>query len=207
MALRAPERRAGRNSWEGHAFGVRGSSFGPDGFAAGDVLTDQEAVSSDHKARVMVKSEPNLKGLYERGVSALIADRLMRQRDERFAAQARYKALRDSLWDKTASATTCAERCKSSDFYYDPAINTCLCSVGEKLYSTGSYCTVNSRVRHNFQGAMRNCAPCHLRERCLRHAQRTPRRLVAFFAKKQSSPLEFTERMKTTIDSELGRMF
>ena len=47
--------------------------------------------------------------------------------------------------------------------------------------------------------------PCHLRQRCLRHPERTPTRQVAFFEKNQRSPLEFTERMKAAIDSERGR--
>ena len=44
-----------------------------------------------------------------------------------------------------------------------------------------------------------------MRNRCLRHPDRTPTRQVAFFAKNQSSPLEFTERMKAAIDSDRGR--
>jgi len=47
--------------------------------------------------------------------------------------------------------------------------------------------------------------PCHLREQCLRHPERTPTRQVAFFQKNQRSPLEFTERMKAAIDSARGR--
>jgi len=100
---------------------------------------------------------------------------------------------------------TSTEQFKPSDFRYEPATNTCLCPAGKKLYSAGSHCTTNGRVHHKFQGAKRDCVPCHLRERCLRHPDRTPTRQVAFFAKNQPSPLEFTERMKTAIDSDRGR--
>lgn len=150
-------------------------------------------------------SEANLKGLYELGVPALIADGLMRRRDERFADQAKYKALPDPLWDKTAAATPSRGKFKPSDFRYDAATNTCICPAGKKPYSAGSHCTTNGRVHHKFQGAKRDCVPCHLRDRCLRHPQRTETRQVAFFAKNQNSPLEFTERMKAAIDSERGR--
>ena len=108
-------------------------------------------------------------------------------------------------WDKTASATTSTARFTPSDFHYDLATNTCLCPAGKKLYSTGSHCTTNGRVHHRFQGAKRDCVPCDLRNRCLRHPERTPTRQVALFVKNQRSPLEFTERMKVAIDSELGR--
>src|SRR5829696_5908060 len=43
-------------------------------------------------------SEENLRGLYERGVPAMIADGLMRRRDPRFANQARHRAKPDPLY-------------------------------------------------------------------------------------------------------------
>ncbi len=149
-------------------------------------------------------SEANLKALHDQGVPALIADGLMRRRDERFATQAKYKALPDPLWDKAALPAKNA-KFTPSQFQYDPLHNTCLCPAGKKLYSTGSHCTTHGRVHHKFQGAKRDCVPCDLREQCLRHPERTPTRQVAFFAKNQASPLEFTNRMKAAIDSELGR--
>jgi transposase len=163
--------------------------------------TDQTLVSAD----AGYHSEANLKGLYERGVPALIADGLMRRRDERFAEQAKYKALPDPLWDKTAAATASTAKFTPVDFAYDAATSTCICPAGKKLYSTGSHCTTNGRRHHKFQGAKRDCVPCPLRDRCLRHPQRTATRQVAFFEKNLGSPLEFTERMKAAIDSERGR--
>ena len=92
-----------------------------------------------------------------------------------------------------------------ADFHYDPATNTCICPAGKTLYSNGSHCTTNGRQHHKFHGAKRDCVPCQLRDKCLRHPERTETRQVAFFAKNQHSPLEFTERMKVAIDSERGR--
>lgn len=150
-------------------------------------------------------SEANLRALYERGVPALVADGLMRRRDERFAEQAKYKALPDPLWDKTASPSIPDAKFKPSDFRYDPATNRCICPAGKKLYSTGSHCSTHGRRHHKFQGAKRDCLPCDLRDRCLRHPERTATRQVAFFDRTQASPLQFTERMKAAIDSERGR--
>ena len=44
-----------------------------------------------------------------------------------------------------------------------------------------------------------------MRDRCLRHPERTAIRQVAFFDKNQRSPLRYTERMKHAIDSLRGR--
>jgi len=41
--------------------------------------------------------------------------------------------------------------------------------------------------------------------KCLRYPDRTATRQVAFFVKKQASPLQFTERTKHAIDSARGR--
>ena len=80
-----------------------------------------------------------------------------------------------------------------------------MCPAGKHLYSNGRHCTVNGRTHHKFTGAQRDCMPCQLRAQCLRHCDRTKVRQVALFAKGQSSPLQYTERMKLAIDSERAR--
>lgn len=146
-------------------------------------------------------SEDNLRGLSDRGVPALIADGLMRRRDARFADQARHKAKPDPLYDKRAPKR---RQFQPKDFDFDPAAGTCVCPAGKRLYSAGSGCTTNGRKHRKFQGAKRDCVPCELRERCLRHPDRTATRQVAFFYRTES-PLRFTERMRQAIDSERGR--
>jgi hypothetical protein len=142
--------------------------------------------------------------LYEHGVPALIADGLMRRRDERFAKQDRYKALPDPLYDKQAAGKHSKIKFLPKDFTYDRASGICICPAGKKLYSTGSACSTHGRKHHKFQGAKRDCVPCSLREQCLRYPERTATRQVAFFEKNQlSSP--FTERMRWAIDSDRGR--
>lgn len=163
--------------------------------------TDQTLVTAD----AGYHSEENLRRLHDENIPALIADNLMRRRDERFRDQAKYKALPDPLWDKTSRPAPASGKFTPADFRYDPRTNLCICPAGKRLYSTGSHCTTHGRVHHKFQGAKRDCVPCDLRDRCLRHPERTPTRQVAFFAKGRASPLVFTERMKAAIDSERGR--
>ena len=163
--------------------------------------TDQTIVTAD----AGYHSEANLQGLHDAEVPALIADGLMRRRDERFAEQGRYKALPDPLHDKAAANKMSSGKFQPSDFSYDAANSTCICPAGKKLYSSGSACSTHGRKHHKFQGAKRDCVPCHLRDKCLRYPERTQTRQVAFFDKNQGSPLRYTERMKRAIDSDRGR--
>jgi Transposase and inactivated derivatives len=148
-------------------------------------------------------SEANLKALAEAGINALIPDNGMRQRDERFKAQRKYKQQPDPLYDKTKAKPSGLYRPK--DFDYDPATQTCICPAGKRLYSSGRHCTTNGRTHHKFQGAKQDCMPCAQRKQCLRHPEKTPTRQVAFFHKHQPSPLNYTEQMKQAIDSPEGR--
>ena len=154
-------------------------------------------------------SEANLQQLCEAGIPALIADGLMRRRDERFKDQAKYKAAPDPLYDKRAAAhagkTTDQAKFQPKDFRYDSATNKCICPAGKRLYSNGDHCTINGRTYHKFTGAKRDCMPCKLRDHCLRYPERTKVRQLAIFAKNQNSPLRYTERMKQAIDSARGR--
>ncbi len=153
-------------------------------------------------------SEANLQGLHDQGIPALVADNLMRRRDERFATQGKYKALPDPLADKSASGASGTKDTRlfgPKDFTHDKANNTCICPAGQHLYSNGSHCVTRGRVSHKFTGTLGGCGPCTLRVQCLRHPDRTPVRQVSFFAKDQPSPHQFTERMKQAIDSPRGR--
>ena len=148
-------------------------------------------------------SEANLKQLSELGIPALIADGLMRKRDPRLAAQADHQTKPHPLHDKRPPKPD--GKFQPKDFDYDPIAQTCLCPAGQSLYSSGSHCTPHGRTHHKFQGSQRSCGPCGLRQRCLRHPERTLTRQVAFFQKQQASPLPHTERMKQAIDSVEGR--
>jgi len=117
-------------------------------------------------------SEANLKALYEQGIPALVADGLMRRRDERFKHQDKYKALPDPLANKGAPDKT-TELFGPKDFSYDADANTCICPAGQHLYSNGSHCVTNGRTHHRFTGTQGGCGPCKLRSQCLRYPERT----------------------------------
>lgn len=164
------------------------------------LITDASLVTAD----AGYHSETNLQQLDAMKVDALIADNGMRQRDERFARQGKYKALPDPLHDKGGKRKKAA-RYQPLDFDYDPVAGTCVCPVGKQLYGNGSGCTINGYAAVKFQGAQRDCLPCTHRDRCLLKPEKTKVRQVAFFQGKKDGE-SCTERMKRRIDSPEGRI-
>jgi hypothetical protein len=151
-------------------------------------------------------SETNLKQLTIMKVDALIADNGMRQRDERFAGQAKYKSAADPLHDKTHPPKT-SKHYQPKDFDYNPDKGTCICPAGKSLYQNGSNCIHNGYRAIKFQGALRDCVPCAQSKRCLRNPDKTKARQVSFFQGKVSVTTEsYTDKMKRRIDSAEGRI-
>lgn len=150
-------------------------------------------------------SKRNIKALAKQGTPALIADNGMRQRDERFKGQAKYKALPDPLYDK-AHPRKAARHYRPQDFTYDPETGTCICPAGKPLYQNGANCRHNGYLAVKFQGALRDCLPCELRDKCLRLPEKTKTRQVSFFRGKAATDKpDYVEIMKQAIDSERGR--
>ena len=123
-------------------------------------------------------SEANLKALEACGIDALIADNAMRQRDERFADQARHQAGPDPLHDKSAKTKTPA-RYTAKDFTVALDQSHCICPAGKKLYRNGKDCTIGGYAAVKFRGALRDCGSCPLRVLCLRKPETTKTRQVA----------------------------
>ncbi len=166
-----------------------------------DILAPNSLISAD----AGYHSEANLRQLAELKITALIADNGMRQRDERFAAQAHYKTRPDPLYDKSAAALP-VRLYKPQDFDYDPVRQTCVCPAGKRLYRNGSDCVFNGYAAVKFRGTVRDCVPCDQRERCLRSPATSRTRQVAFFkGKAASTPVSHTDRMKQRLDTPEGR--
>ncbi|MEW5873531.1 MAG: transposase [Chloroflexota bacterium] len=168
--------------------------------ATESLRTDQTLITAD----AGYHSDANITALAEQGTPALIADTGMRKRDERFKEQDKYKALPDPLYDK-AHPKKGARHYRPKDFGYDPQAGTCICPAGKSLYQNGANCNHNGLIGTKFQGALRDCVPCELREKCLRKPEKTKTRQVCFFRGKADQTLSASERMKQAIDSERGR--
>lgn len=163
--------------------------------------TDQTLITAD----AGYHSKENIEALAKQGTPALIADNGMRQRDERFKDQAKYKELPDPLYDK-AHPKKGARHYRPKDFAYDPEIGTCICPAGKQLYQNGSNCIHNGLLAVKFQGAQRDCLPCEQRDKCLRTPEKTKTRQVCFFRGKANAAEESaTDKMKRALDSGRGR--
>jgi len=166
------------------------------------LLTPQSLLTAD----AGYHSEANLAALAARDVNALIADHDMRRRDERFATQAQHHAAPAPLHDKSPPAPQ-SSVFPPSAFTYDPAVRTCICPAGKRLYRSGKAVVTNGYVADHFRGAQRDCVPCPLRARCLRTPARTSTRQVAFFrGKAPDAPKTHTAGMKQRLDSPEGRL-
>jgi transposase len=174
-----------------------------------EVLAAQSLITAD----AGYHSEANLQALAAREIDALIADTEMRQRDERFATQGHHRAKPDALYDKSRPEAPPSEArlFQPSDFQYDPVARTCRCPAGKSLYRKGKDLVVGNLIGEQFRGAQRDCVPCPLRARCLRHPDKTPTRQVMFFTgrvahpQKRQRPETHTTRMKARIDTPEGR--
>lgn len=170
--------------------------------AMSGMLADDSLVTAD----AGYHSEANLAELAERKIDALIADNAMRQRDERFAGQARHKAKPDPLANKSKDAKKPALY-QTSDFRYDARTRSCVCPAGKTLYRWGTGTNYNGYAAVRFAGAPRDCIPCGHRQRCLRHPDKTETRSVAIVLNRLTPrPENHSDRMKKRIDSPAGRM-
>ncbi len=112
-------------------------------------------------------------------------------------------------WDRGRSskdwAVAATDTRRPADFKLAPDDSHCICPAGKRLYANGSDCTTRGYANRRFGGAERDCLPCEHRSRCLRHPAKTKTRQVAFFLGKREGRESHTDRMKTRIDSHIGR--
>lgn len=149
-------------------------------------------------------TELNLVALHERDIDAYLADNQMRKRDVRFADTEKYRARAKAEKQQFLGAHNTF---RNHDFQYDAEKHTCVCPAGKLLYRNGSNVIIRGYQAVKFRGTKRDCLPCSLRVKCLKHPDQTQVRQVAFFqGKADSQKYSFTTKMKQKIDSALGRL-
>ncbi|HEY4760050.1 MAG TPA: transposase, partial [Thermoguttaceae bacterium] len=148
-------------------------------------------------------TEANLKALQERRIAATIADQQMRKRDPRFMDTDKYRArTRKERQQFLGTHRTFSNQ----DFVYDEQHHTCLCPAGKSLYRNGAHKNLRGYRAVKFRGTQRDCLPCPLRNRCLRHPDSGVGRQVAFFqGTGRHHPYPLTQQMKQKIDSPAGQ--
>lgn len=103
-------------------------------------------------------SEKNLAELAKQHIPAWICDNGYRQRDPRYADQAKHKARPDPLWDKSKKAkdARAAQKTKpyaNIDFIEADDRSHCQCPAGKRLYRNGGNCTINRYAATKYAGA------------------------------------------------------
>lgn len=131
--------------------------------------------------------EDNLAYLAENEINAVIPDPFFRQRDPRFADQARHRPKKK-------------ERFTQEDFIYDSNLNKCICPAGKLLHFKGKR-TLGDNHGRRYEAKQKDCSPCHLREKCLQSPKAKCRTL---FIIDRIDNRNFSEEMKQIIDTEQG---
>jgi len=161
------------------------------------------------KARLTADSgfhtESNVKEVMSEGIDAYIADTQFRKRDPRFSEVDKYK---ERFRKERAEYYGVADLYRPHrDFTISQDKSHCICPAGKRLYRNGGNVVVNGQRAIKFHGRKTDCRVCELRERCLRHPDRTEARQVYFFqGSAGSKPETFTQKMKRKIDSIRGRL-
>ena len=145
-------------------------------------------------------SEKNMEMVFSQGIDAYIADNQFRKRDPRFADYDRYKERHRKEMGSSAQLFT------AKDFIFPEDFSHCTCPAGRRLYRSGFNVTVKNFKAIKFKAPKSACLPCHLRQQCLRHPEKTEIRQVAYFIGRSAIGKErFTEKMKRKIDTAIGR--
>jgi transposase len=148
-------------------------------------------------------SDDNIKALHERNIPALIADNGMRQRDERFAEQAKHKAQGDALYDKRGATAQPIKLFRPEHFRFNDD-NTATCPSGKTLTSNGATYGRGHRFQR-YEADAGDCAACALRAQCLRNPNAERGRQVARFERRRPDAQHPSQRMRQAIDSPRGR--
>ena len=171
--------------------------------ATGEVRAPDTLITAD----AGYHSNDNVNALCEAGIPALVADNQMRQRDERYAEQAKHKARGEVLHDKRQRAGSPNPKTKgcfsAADFIFH-GDNTCTCPAGCTLRSSGALYTAGRYRRQEFKARASDCQGCTLRSQCIRKPETTQRK-IAVHHRMPDDPNEPIHRMRAAIDSPRGR--
>lgn len=145
----------------------------------------------------------NIAALAEQNIDGYIADRHFRKRDPRFDNAGRYK-------ERTTKERRRLDHSKKqflpADFSFDSDLRFCICPAGKRMHRSG-FNTLKGVKRAVFNGQKRYCRSCELRHQCLRHPDKSEFRQTScpVSVAQQNNPADHAEKMKTKIDSEIGK--
>ncbi len=152
-------------------------------------------------------NEANMKYLYENTINGYIPDNKFRSRDPKFANQKAKYGKRQPI---KKSESNYKSVIPASDFQFDPIAKTCACPAGESLWlKRGGMDQYGEHHKLYFEGRLSKCRVCTLKEECMQNPEsandrKGHGRQVSFIVDTQKKN-QYTEWMKTRIDSEKGK--
>ncbi len=147
-------------------------------------------------------TEANMRMVMEGGIDAYVADVMFRKRDPRFKEADRYK---ERFRKERAKYYGTKGLYRARDFMMSRDKDYCICPAGKRMYRNGGNVIVDGNLAIKFRGRKTDCRVCGVREKCLRHPERTEARQVYFFqGRSENAPETFTQKMKRRIDSIIG---
>jgi Transposase DDE domain/Transposase domain (DUF772) len=167
---------------EGAKAHVQAIGLGED-YVAGQILS---ADSNYH-------SEENLKTCAQEQLDAYIPDNQVRQRDPRFATQARHHPPTDEKVD---------EKVTEADFTYDQEQDCYWCPGGTVLKLRARRHQVENTLSRRYEAEEAECRSCPLREQCLL-TPKTQRKHLAVFVEQVQETL--SQQMRAKIDTPEAR--
>jgi transposase len=148
-------------------------------------------------------SEKNIEYLHDEQIEAYVADAMFRKRDPRFKNAHHHKPTRAC---EPFAKPKRELKFQPKDFQLAKDLSHCICPAGKRMYCSGRGVHVSGYEALRFRAPINACAQCVLRDRCIRHPQRTRVRQVAFFLERsRNKPESHCARMKRKIDSDVGR--
>jgi Transposase DDE domain/Transposase domain (DUF772) len=148
------------------------------------------------------RSDANVQALHDRGIPALIADTMMRQRDQRFRDAARFRV--PMFHDKRANKNHKGQTPLSEFTFVDE--QTALCPQGKTMHGLGTiYTTERGLPFRRYEAQAQDCATCSNKAKCKRNPDGNRCRQIAIYLSKPIDDNSASELMKQAIDSERGR--
>jgi transposase len=147
-------------------------------------------------------TEANVKMLMEQRIDGYVADPHFRKRDPRFRDVDRYK---ERFRKERAQYYGTSSLYRPRDFTMSEDKTHCICPAGKRLYRNGGNVVIRGYRAIKFRGRKTDCRVCEVRDKCLRHPDRSEARQVHFFVGRSEQASEtFTQKMKRKIDSVRG---
>jgi len=97
------------------------------------LLAYSRGIVSSRSMEAACCSEDNLKALEDKGIEAIIPDKLYRQRDPRYPGQEQHTSTPEALWDKTPKPPAKPKLFQPNDFKLAPDLSHCICPAGKRL--------------------------------------------------------------------------